>query len=142
MRRLCKLVRLLSEWGLLLRAALLLAATRLGLELLPFHLLRRMLPLLTRGRFRLHPAPWPACRLAWAMRVAARYVPGASCLAQSLSLQVLLARNNHSARVRVGVVRPAGAQLEAHAWVEQEGTAISGGLEPGVYTPLSGELFL
>ena len=47
-----------------------------------------------------------------------------SCLVKSLTLWWLLGRQGISSRLRVGV-RKEGGNLEAHAWVEQEGTALN-----------------
>jgi hypothetical protein len=50
-----------------------------------------------------------------------------TCLEKSLGLWWLLRREGITSSVRIGA-RKAGAKLEAHAWVECEGTALN---EPG-----------
>src|SRR3989475_12231716 len=123
MKRLGKFLRLAhAERVLLLEATLLLGAIGLGLRLLPFGRLRRLLDRLSRPRHGLRPqARLSAARIAWTVDRASRVVPGArSCLVQALAAQVLLARCGHEACVRIGVARPLDGSLEAHAWVRSE----------------------
>ncbi len=47
-----------------------------------------------------------------------------SCLAKSLTLWWLLARQGIEARLRIGI-RKEKENFEAHAWVEREGTALN-----------------
>ena len=61
--------------------------------------------------------------LVTAVERAGRYIPGGTCLAQSLALARMLGRRGIAADVRVGVVTvPA---FHAHAWVEVAGRAIT-----------------
>jgi len=46
-----------------------------------------------------------------------------SCLAKSLTLWWLLGRQGITSRVRIGI-RKENGKLQAHAWVEREGTAL------------------
>jgi hypothetical protein len=46
-----------------------------------------------------------------------------SCLAKSLTLWWLLARQGITSRLRIGI-RKENGKLEAHAWVEREGAAL------------------
>ncbi len=124
-----------GERWLLVKAALLLGGTRLGLKLLPFRLLRRLVEALSR------PTVWlPAtnrfstARIVWAVELASRYVP-ATCLSRALSAQVLLARRGYPVLLHFGAVKE-GERFLAHAWLESEGLVVIGGhvLEP--YIPL------
>jgi hypothetical protein len=63
--------------------------------------------------------------VAWAVAVASRFVPKATCLVQALAGQALLARRGHAARLHIGVSKPEG-RFEAHAWLEDEGRPILG----------------
>ena len=134
-----KLVRLRSdERHLLVRAVLLVWLVRLGLWLLPFQRLREVLGMAAvpaGGGQGGVPAPE---RVAWAVSVASRAVPAATCLTQALALQVLLVRRGHPARLRIGVARGvrAGQELQAHAWVESRGRAWLGGPEVQRFIPL------
>jgi hypothetical protein len=69
-------------------------------------------------------SPW---QVAWAVRLASRYVPRATCLCQALTTQILLSWYGHASRLNIGV---ASAQtFEAHAWVECGGNVVIGGAE-------------
>lgn len=138
MKRLHKFLHLTSgDRRLLVSTALLLAAVRLGLRLLPFRILQRVLN-------RLASAPAGSLganrssvdRLVWAVTVASHYVPKATCLTQALAAQVLLGRRGHLSQLRVGVAKGEEGQLEAHAWLESQGKVIVGGGELTRYTLL------
>lgn len=140
MTALGKVLRLTyRERWLLVQATLLLAAVRLGLWLLPFRALHRLLAY-SRPSAAIKPKAErpPVDRIAWAVATAGRYVPGAGkCLTQALAAQILLRRAGHSAQLRIGVARAGAARLKAHAWVECEGIiAIGGGHDLERYTPL------
>jgi Transglutaminase-like superfamily len=123
MSRLLKLWRLSpAERRLLLGAAVLVGGVRVGLSLLTFGRLQRILTLLARGQAK---QPMPAALIAWAVAAAGRRVPGATCLAQALAAQVLLARHGHVTELRIGVAR-ATERIEAHAWLERDGEPIFG----------------
>ena len=123
MTRLLKLWRLTpTERRFLLGAALLVGGVRVGLSLLPFGTLQRILALLACGHAR---DPMPAERIAWAVAAAGRGIPRATCLVQALAAQVLLARHGHVAQLRIGVAR-ATEGIAAHAWLERDGEPIFG----------------
>lgn len=128
-----------ADRRLLVAAAPLQAAIRLGLTVLPYRQLRGLVDRLARvgPRRRLLAPPASRERIAWAVTRACRFVPGATCLTQALAAKVLLERNGHPARVRVGISRTEGARLLAHAWVESEGCIVLGGVDLNRYTPLS-----
>ena len=94
MTRLGRFLRLSpADRRLLVTAALLLAAIRLGLTLLPYRRLRGLVDRLAVAAPRRQPAP-PASpeRIAWAVTRASHSVPGATCLTQALAARVLLER--------------------------------------------------
>jgi len=64
--------------------------------------------------------------IADAIRRAARYVPGSTCLVQALACRRLLQREGYEALIRVGVQPPANGVLAAHAWMEFDGEVILG----------------
>jgi len=124
--------------NLLIRAALLLGAIRLGLWLIPLQTLRRQL-----GRMRRAGNEWPSAdqasisRVVWAVAVASRYVPAANCLTQALATHLMLCRRGQPAHLRIGVAKSEGGRFEAHAWVELEGQVVIGGFEDLMrYKPL------
>ena len=66
-----------------------------------------------------------AARIARLVDVVARKGPfRASCLPASLTLQRLLSEAGIESQLRLGVRKVAG-RLEAHAWIEREGVALS-----------------
>ncbi len=118
-----------EERRLLLTAAFLVGLVRVGLWLLPFPTVRRLL-----GRLR-RPAgadrrsdELSSERIAWAVDVAGKRIPGGgNCLVQAFATQVLLDRRRRTSRLRIGVAKDAQGNLEAHAWVESDGIVIIGG---------------
>ena len=140
MRRLRKFISVpAADRVLLLRAAFVLAAVRLGLWLLPSRSVLDAAACQGRPAPKRRPlaSPVPAERLTWAIRGAARYIPAATCLTQALALQWLLLRFGHASRVHIGVRKAAGARFEAHAWVECGDKVVIGGPEAHDYIPLA-----
>ena len=130
MKRLHKFLSLTpSDRVLLINALLLLGAIRLGLKLLPFQTLRRLLARIAQP-IRTLPEIEKASvdKVAWAVMVASHYIPGARCLAQALATQVLLERRGYPTQLRIGFTRDKGGQMSAHAWVESEGRVAIGGV--------------
>jgi hypothetical protein len=139
MKRLHKLLSLTSrERRLLVSAALLLGAIRLGLWLLPFQVLRRLLARITEATTQLQNADETSLdRVVWAVAVGSRYIPGVKCLARALATQVLLSQRSYPTCLRIGVAKDKGGKLEAHAWVESQGRIVIGDLgDLSRYTPL------
>ena len=127
-----------SERCLLVSALFRLVAVRVGMWVIPFRVLLRCLHKMAVERDRLRGNnPLPPERIAWAIRVVSRYLPGTmNCLVQALATQSMLARRGHPARVRIGVAKDEGGQLKAHAWVECEGKIVIGGVGVPQYTAL------
>lgn len=97
---------------------LLVAAIRAGLWVLPFTTVQRLVSRWGRHTARLERMESRAPQtLGRAVRDAARWVPGASCLTQALAAQVLLARAGHAHRLALGLRRGFAGELQAHAWV-------------------------
>lgn len=139
MRQLYKFLRLTSgDRQLLLSTAILLGAIRLGLWLLPFQTLRRLLARIMQTFTELEPEPFPVGRSVWAVEVISWRMPGGvKCLAKALATQVLLSRCGHSTQLCIGVAKDKKGKLEAHAWVESQGRIIIGGLtDMARFTPL------
>ena len=147
-----------ADRRLVVETALLLWAIRLGLWLLPFRTVRRILDQLARKRlvsdggntlaishhqdtrtpgrkdlidFVLANDAGRASleQIAWAVAAASRCVPVATCLVQALAAQVLLGRRGHPVELHIGVARGARGRLEAHAWVESRGRVVIGGVD-------------
>jgi transglutaminase superfamily protein len=125
MRRIRKLLYLTqSERRLLARTTLLVAAVRIALWTLPLAYVCRSLQ--QRRAAAPELAVVPVSRLAWAVEVAARRIPGASCLTQALALQYLLARAGRESCVHIGVAKKVSGGFESHAWVECGGEVLIG----------------
>jgi hypothetical protein len=120
------------------KSLLLLGLVRVGLWLLPFRTLHRLLAHMMPA----HAVPQGGNRasighVVWAVRVASRYVPAATCLTQALATQVLLRRCGYAADLRIGVARSEAGEFQAHAWVEYQGEVVIGGVQaPSRFTPL------
>jgi Transglutaminase-like superfamily len=140
MTRWRKFLRLpVHDQRFLLESAALLASIRVGLRLLPFETLRRLLTRIPyRAPRRLQVEDGAIGRIVDAVDVLSRHFPIlATCLTQALTTQVLLRRHGYPAELRIGVAHGSGGQLQAHAWVESEGRIVSGGVEDlSRYTPL------
>jgi len=107
----------------------LLLLVKLGLRLLPFQTLQRFLAraMLAPVGLRNSDPAFPD-RIAWAVAVASRCLPGTRiCLPQALTGQVLLRREGYPAHLTLGVARIEEGRLEAHAWVESRGKVVIGG---------------
>lgn len=139
MKRLRKFLRLSAlERRLLAKAALLLVTIRVGLSALPFPTVRRLLAAAARTPVGLRKAdPSYTGNVVWAVEAAGRRLPAArTCLTQALTTQLLLARREQPALVRIGVTRGEGGKFEAHAWVECGDEVVIGGHELERYTSL------
>jgi hypothetical protein len=129
---------------LLITSLLVLGVIRVGLWLLPFQTLRRLLAYATRWGAEAQAADHASItQVARAVTRASPYIPAASCLTQALATQVLLHQRGHSARLRIGVARSARGAFQAHAWVECQGLIVIGGAQAlshfTPFPPLDGE---
>lgn len=76
-------------------------------------------------------APDPALML-WALEAAGKRVPWrADCVVQALAAKFWLEAAGREAEFRLGVRRTEAGSLEAHAWLEVGGRAVSGGAPSG-----------
>jgi hypothetical protein len=126
------------DWRLLASAAFLCGAVRVGLWLLPLRAVQRVLCRIWQRSDRpgreeqLSPE-----RIAWAVNVASRFVPGSTCLTTALATRVLLERRNHRACLYLGLSRTPAGGLTGHAWVESGGKVVMGGRDFSTYVPLA-----
>ena len=133
MRRLKRLTGLTTtERGLLLRAFFVVGVSRLSLWVLPFAITRRVV-----ARTAGETEGIAVERLVWAVKVASRYLPRATCLAQALAAQALLARAGHKSCIEIGVAKDAEHRFEAHAWVSCGDQVVIGGPDVRRYVPLT-----
>lgn len=137
-----------SEIALFARVSLLVWAIRVGLWILPFPMLRKLVAHaigdagkdadMTSKYFEATPETQPVMgRLKWAVQAASRYVPEATCLTQALAMQILLARQGYASDVHIGVAKGEAGKFEAHAWVESRGQVLIGGRGVERWTPLT-----
>lgn len=117
------------EKDLLLRAAFLVLLIRVGLHVVSFKRLQRMLD------DSADPAEYPRTRdesyiddVVWAVRALARRTLGDKpCLVQALAARWMLGRAGFDTRLRIGVVKGPDKELLAHAWLDYEGDTVIGG---------------
>lgn len=140
MKRLSRFLRLSpGEKYLLARVAVLLLLVRLGLTILPFRFVERLIaPAIRLARFGTGRPAYGIAAISWAVPAAARYVPRASCLTQALAAHILLSRRGFASRLQIGVKHDPRHGFAAHAWVLCEGRVVVGGGGHQAYTPLLG----
>ncbi|TMC55068.1 MAG: lasso peptide biosynthesis B2 protein [Chloroflexi bacterium] len=98
---------------LLSRTVLWLAMARVGLWVLPLRSVRRLLARAARGGGTPR-GPLPSQeRIVWAVGVACRVIPGATCLPQALATEALFLQSHHPADLRIGVLKPGAGRLLA-----------------------------
>lgn len=106
----------------------LVAMCRLGLTLVSYTTLRRLVPgRRSRKPTSLHANPALLRRVGWAVAKSARVVPYATCLTKALAVEFLLACHHQQAEVHIGVTKGEDGQLRAHAWVTSCGRLVIGG---------------
>ena len=133
MRRLKRFAQISwTERLLLLRALFIIAAARASLWLLPVAAARRLVMAATA--FTGHEGCTALC--VWAVKVASRYVPRATCLTQAVAVQALLAQAGRDSHVEIGVAKDAG-KFEAHAWVVCGDRIVIGGPDVSRYSRLT-----
>ncbi len=133
MTKLLRFSRLSSaEQKILLKSVTLLWAVRIGLWVLPFQRLRKLLNRRNRYQQATLPDTGVIEEITRAVTRTSRYVPAATCLTQALVTVVMLEEVGVPASLRIGVTRKKSGELEAHAWVESSGKVIIGGTHADV----------
>jgi hypothetical protein len=114
------------------RAFIMVGVVRIGLWVLPFSLLRRLVIRLVQDS-----APRETVAgIAWAARAASRRTPFATCLTQALAAHILLVNAGHDSKLEIGVAKDERGCFEAHAWTVCEGAIVVGGSDLSKYAPL------
>jgi len=124
MRRLWRLFR--SNWRLALAALFIVGVIRVALWVLPFRRIHRWIE--KSGSSSGSDDVLRRMRIARAVSVVSRFVPGASCLTQALAAQWLLRRRGEDAKLCFGIARSPSGAMEAHAWLEHDGGVLIGDL--------------
>lgn len=128
----------LADKGLVLKTLALLWAIRIGMWVLPFKTLRRLVESLHQRGEPPQDVALMTNKIVLATAAAGRFVPDATCLAQSLTAQVLLTRHGCPHEFRLGVMIAEGGKLAAHAWIESDGQVVLGMLpDLANYKPLA-----
>ncbi len=143
MRRLKRFIQLGgTERRILFRALLAVAWCRAALCFAPAETVRRWAPRLARG-VAAKVGEVSVEQLMWAVEVASRYVPGATCLTQAIAGQSLLSGAGYPSQVEIGVAKDEigvakddKLRLRAHAWVVCHGQVVLGGKQPEPYNSL------
>ena len=114
--------------NLLIRAAFLLLLTRCGLVLLGYARLRRLLSGVSRPHLRApSECPGEVDRIIWAVSTTgAKVLRERPCLVIAMATHCLLSWRGVRTDLRIGAVRGLAGNLEAHAWVEQNGRVLIG----------------
>lgn len=122
-----------SEKRLLAETVLLLGAIKVGMKLLPFRRLRRLVDGFSEPSGK--PGRSSVEEVVWAVELAGRLMPG-TCLTRAMAGQILLGRQGYPTRLHIGVVKEADGGFLAHAWLESGEDVVIGGHELERYTPL------
>lgn len=117
------------EAALLMRALVAILRVRLYLLRGSHHALRRIIEAHPLPREAQDAPPSELAEIAWSVRHAARFVPGATCLTQASAGQLLLARRGHASTVRLSVPgrTETPGTLAPHAWLIAGRTIVLGG---------------
>jgi Transglutaminase-like superfamily len=131
MRRLRNFLKMgMSSRILLLVAFILLAAIRLGLLMLPFHQLFKLLTSISKSFKPKIATRVTIGQIIWAINVVTRYMPGgAKCLARALTTKILMNWCGYQPEIRIGVAKGETGIFEAHAWIEYKGRVVIGYLQ-------------
>jgi len=136
MSRLSKFLRLSSaEKILLVRVWILLGITRLFLSIFTFTTFRKLLTSIGPFVARVD-REFSEEQLVRIVGIASRYVPKSTCLAQALTIQLLLKQSGRQASLHIGVNGAEEGRLDAHAWVVSQGRVFFGGPNLSMYTHL------
>lgn len=116
-----------ADLRLLIRAAVLLWITRIGLWLVPYQTVCKLLKRVKKpSRSKVEDVK-SVESITLSVRRASRFVPAATCLTQALVTVVMLEDVCLDATLRIGVAKSSSGKLEAHAWVESSGRIVIGG---------------
>jgi hypothetical protein len=117
---------------LLFQAAISIFLIRLSLTLLSLRNVHRLAVKITW----LSDEPLSADRIVRAVRSAARFIPGSTCLVQALAAHSLLIRHGYNPLLTIGVAKNENNRLGAHAWVTCKDEVLIGDHEVANYTAL------
>src|SRR5262245_42951525 len=125
-----------ADRGLVAEAAVMLAAARATLAILPF---RWFEPWLSLNRAGDAPSnPLLVRRVRSAVNIAARNLPlKVVCLPQAMAAKVMLARRATRSSLWIGTTRADDGELILHAWLEAGGMIVTGEAGRAGVTPVT-----
>ncbi|MBN2303393.1 MAG: lasso peptide biosynthesis B2 protein [Anaerolineae bacterium] len=128
-----------EERALLLQALIHLMVIKLGVVVLPFKIMHRLVSALVPEDNRsISGDTGEIDRVIWAIRAASHYVPRATCLPQALATQVMLGRRGYSTQLCIGFMQDNDTgRLKGHAWVERQGQILIGDIGVSQFTLLT-----
>lgn len=111
------------------RTAVLIVCMRLGLWLLPYKKLCKLVDRTSKSSRQPAPLSYRERKqVIWAVRsLSKRMMPDKPCLTQALVLKWLLQRKGEEADIHIGVRKNEDGEFAAHAWLEQDGNILIGG---------------
>jgi hypothetical protein len=122
--------------GLFIKSLILMCFIRLTLSLFSFSTLKKISKRFSRLNYNQKETK-SIKDIIWSVRVAANYVPRATCLTQAITGQILLSRYNNPSKLKIGVMRE--EEFEAHAWLEIDNKIVLGESENEYVTILESE---
>jgi|SRR5262245_24417951 len=124
-----------ADRELVAEAAVLLAAARATLAILPF---RWFQPWLSLNRAEATANATHVTRVRRAVNIASRNLPWkAPCLPQAMAAKVMLARRGTPSSLWIGAARADGGEMILHAWLEAGGTVVTGEAGRAGVTPVT-----
>lgn len=130
MRKIIKFIRLpFIEKKLLILSALLLVASKISLSLFSFKSLLNYIDSLKQKPESKKTYNISEEKIVWAVEVAGKYVPYATCLVRAITAQALLKKYGFSSDLRIGILKNDKGKIDAHAWIERHGKIIIGNLD-------------
>jgi len=109
----------------LLGAVVALLVVRALVAVVPFSVVRTVVAWIARPYVLIPGTEQNIHECVWAVETASRHVPGTTCLTEALAGQVILERNGHDSKLRIGVTR-GETGLTAHSWLEHRGEVVVG----------------
>lgn len=110
---------------ILIEAMILLILIRLGLQFFQFQTLHKLLEKIAQPKQNKQVSIY---KIIWAITMISPHIPGVKCLARALAAQVMLSRQEYPNQLRIGVGKDKQGQFIAHAWVENRGRTVIGGI--------------
>ncbi|WP_036477735.1 lasso peptide biosynthesis B2 protein [Myxosarcina sp. GI1] len=129
-----------KERRLLIDTFVLLGLIRLGLWLLPYGTLSYLLDKVRQQFFNYQKVSHIELdKILWAIDLCSRYwFREVKCLAKALTTQTLMSSYGYCSQLQIGVAKNRSGNLEAHAWIENEGKIVIGYLpDLSRFTPLT-----